>query len=66
MAVFFINLDHSEVGTEDGMVFLDLAIALWSKIGKKRRENSPPIIHFPTSEEVREVSERSKQGETSE
>ena len=35
--------------------------ALWSKIEKKNRQNSHPIIHFPTSEGVSEVSERANE-----
>jgi len=32
--------------------------SLWSKMGKKIRQNSNLINHFPTSEGVSEVSER--------
>ena len=36
-------------------------VALWSKIEKKHRQNSHPIIHCPTSEGVSEVSERANE-----
>ena len=37
------------------------SLALWSKIEKKHRQNSHPIIHCPTSEGVSEVSERANE-----
>ena len=37
---------------------LDELNALWSKMKKKHGQNSNPINHFPTSEEVTEVSKR--------
>ena len=36
---------------------------LWSKIEKKRRQNSHPIIHCPTSKGVSEVNERASTAE---
>ena len=36
-------------------------VALWARIEKKHRLNSHPIIHFPTSEGVSEVSERANE-----
>ena len=35
--------------------------SLWSKIEKKHRQNSHPIIHCPMSEGISEVSERANE-----
>ena len=52
---------HDHVDVSNATILHWLYDALWSKMKKKHRQNSHPIIHCPTSEGVSEVSERANE-----
>ena len=51
-----VQIAGSNTTYDEGKRGSELTMALWSKTGKKHRQNSHSIIHCPTSERVSEVS----------